>query len=423
MSSETVLQRIEPLRAPPPAPIAIRPLHLRDRAALHQLLTKDGLFTREEIAVALELIDGALAEPGGEYRVLVADRAGAGVSLAGYVCYGPTPMTEGTWDLYWIVTHPGCARAAASPARSSSAWRRSCARLGARLVRVETSRLDGYGAARAFYERLQLSGVRRAARLLSAGRRSARHAQAALSDTRYTKRVTRLACACFVALARRRMQAHSRRHRRRPRLPRCASSTRAPSCRARPSSTSRRLTATARSAIASSSGVPVREDGGVDSNRPRRYRLRVELEIGAAEDLASARGNLRALVDAKLSPIGGDPSALSFEQTALAERAYTPGKPGEPAWQAHAEHAIRDCVGGVGARVKLAAGDAHAIVAAIDGPDDDLRDEGDPPRRRAQGGGRRAVAGQAPQERRPRRARSRHRRARRHRRSRARCAR
>ena len=26
--------------------------------------------------------------------------------------------------------------------------------IGARLVRVETSRLDGYGAARAFYERL-----------------------------------------------------------------------------------------------------------------------------------------------------------------------------------------------------------------------------------------------------------------------------
>ena len=36
---------------------------------------------------------------------------------------------------------------------------------------------------------------------------------------------------------------------------------------------------------------------------------------------------------------------------------------------------MRDCVGGVGARVKLAAGDVGAIVAAIDGPDDDLRDE------------------------------------------------
>jgi HEAT repeats len=144
------------------------------------------------------------------------------------------------------------------------------------------------------------------------------------------------------------------------------------------------LTNVARQAIASSSGVPVREDGGVSGGAPntkidprqRRYRLRVELEIGAAEDPHAKRGNLRALVGARLQPIGGEPGALSFEQTALAERAYTPGKPGEPAWQAHAEHAIRDCVGGVGARVKLAAGDSAAIVAAIDGSDEDLRDEG-----------------------------------------------
>lgn len=152
MSSETVLHRIDPPRAPLPLPPLIRPLQLRDRAPLYQLLTKDGLFTREEVSVALELIDGALAEPGGEYRVLVAELGGAG-SLGGYVCYGPTPMTDGTWDLYWIVTHPD--------ARKSGVGRALVSRMeaelraaGARLVRVETSRLDGYGAARSFYERL-----------------------------------------------------------------------------------------------------------------------------------------------------------------------------------------------------------------------------------------------------------------------------
>ena len=139
----------------------------------------------------------------------------------------------------------------------------------------------------------------------------------------------------------------------------------------------------ARAAIGSASGLPVREgarlDGGVDvarDPRQRRYRLRVSIEIGAAEDLPHKKGNMRALVEARLQPIGGEPGALSFEQTALAERAYVPGRPGEPAWQTHAERAIKDCVGGVGARVKLAAGDVGAIVAAIDGADDDLRDEG-----------------------------------------------
>jgi ribosomal protein S18 acetylase RimI-like enzyme len=115
-------------------------------------LVKDGLFTREEVSVALELIDSALAHPGGEYRVLVAAQSD-GAHLAGYICYGPTPMTEGTWDLYWVVTHPdargnGVARALVQ--RMEDELRAH----GARQVRVETSQLDGYGAARAFYERL-----------------------------------------------------------------------------------------------------------------------------------------------------------------------------------------------------------------------------------------------------------------------------
>src|SRR3954471_15490226 len=143
MSSETMLQRSDPRRAPLPAALHIRPLQLRDRAPLHQLLTKDGLFTREEVSVALELIDGALAEPGGEYRVLCAD---VDKALAGYVCYGPTPMTEGTWDLYWIVTHPD-ARGNGVGRTLVGKMEAELRAIGARLVRVETSRLDCYGAA------------------------------------------------------------------------------------------------------------------------------------------------------------------------------------------------------------------------------------------------------------------------------------
>ena len=150
MSSETMLQRSVPRLPPLAAPPSVRPLQLRDRAALHQLLTKDGLFTREEISVALELIDDALADPGGEYFVLVAEIDGA---IAGYVCYGDTPMTDGTWDLFWIVTHPDARRSGVARALVARMEAELRAR-GARLIRVETSRLDGYGAARAFYERL-----------------------------------------------------------------------------------------------------------------------------------------------------------------------------------------------------------------------------------------------------------------------------
>src|SRR5438552_3712867 len=84
---------------------SIRRIRASDRPALAELIARDGLFTPEELKVSLELVDAALAdlahpaETQGDYRVLVADLDG---QLAGYLCYGPTPMTEGTWDLYWI---------------------------------------------------------------------------------------------------------------------------------------------------------------------------------------------------------------------------------------------------------------------------------------------------------------------------------
>ena len=60
-------------------------------------------FSPEEVECAIELVDLALTPNNTDYTVLVADRDG---TLVGYVCYGPTPMTEGTYDLYWIASDP-----------------------------------------------------------------------------------------------------------------------------------------------------------------------------------------------------------------------------------------------------------------------------------------------------------------------------
>ncbi len=98
---------------------------------------------------ALELVDAALANPDGDYRVRVAEVGGR---LAGYVCFGPTPMTRGTFDLYWIATHPDC-RGRGVAGALVDAMEAELRRGGARLVRVETSELDGYGAAHRFYLR------------------------------------------------------------------------------------------------------------------------------------------------------------------------------------------------------------------------------------------------------------------------------
>jgi ribosomal protein S18 acetylase RimI-like enzyme len=113
------------------------------------LIEEDGLFNADEVSVAVELVDEALADPGGEYHILVAVEGG---KLAGYVCYGDTPMTEGTWDLFWIVTHRHARGRGVARALITRMEHELRQHHGARLVRVETS--GGYGAANAFYQSL-----------------------------------------------------------------------------------------------------------------------------------------------------------------------------------------------------------------------------------------------------------------------------
>ena len=50
--------------------------------------------------VAEELIESYLDDPSGSgYHVLVAE---ADSTVEGYICFGPTPLTEATWDIYWM---------------------------------------------------------------------------------------------------------------------------------------------------------------------------------------------------------------------------------------------------------------------------------------------------------------------------------
>src|SRR4051812_29199305 len=106
------------------------------------------------------------------------------------------------------------------------------------------------------------------------------------------------------------------------------------------------LTLRAGQAIGKASGLRV-VDAGVPE--ARKYRLRVELRTEGAEHEGKAL--LRALVEARLSPLGEAPGALTFEQTAVAERIVDAAKP-KP-WAEHVGRAVEDTVRGVGARVRL----------------------------------------------------------------------
>lgn len=108
-------------------------------------------FRPEEVSCALELADLSLSDPDGSgYYSRVAELDGV---LAAWICFGPTPLTEGSWDLYWVASSPQ-ARGKGAGYAVVRAMEEELSRRGARLLRIETSSLTEYGPARSFYARL-----------------------------------------------------------------------------------------------------------------------------------------------------------------------------------------------------------------------------------------------------------------------------
>ena len=142
--------------------IRVRPGQPGDRDALERTIRSDATFRDDEIAVALELVDAGL-EGSTDYQILVADAAsGDGDAIVlGYICFGPTPMTRASVDLYWIVVD-AAARGRGVAVALIQAMEALLVARGGGNVRVETSETEGYGAARRLYAKL---GYPEAARL------------------------------------------------------------------------------------------------------------------------------------------------------------------------------------------------------------------------------------------------------------------
>jgi len=82
----------------------LRPMLPGDRTALFNIIDNISEFSPADVLVAREVIDSHLQDPcGSGYSVLVAEIE---KKVVGYICYGPTPLTQGTWDMYWMATSP-----------------------------------------------------------------------------------------------------------------------------------------------------------------------------------------------------------------------------------------------------------------------------------------------------------------------------
>jgi len=102
------------------------------------------------VTVAEEVIDSYLKDSvGSGYHILVAE---VDSTVTGYICYGPTPLTEGTWDIYWEAVARERQGEGIGSALMESA-EEEIVRTRGRLAIIETSSLPTYGKTRQFYFR------------------------------------------------------------------------------------------------------------------------------------------------------------------------------------------------------------------------------------------------------------------------------
>lgn len=131
---------------------SIRKLIPEDRPAVARIVAAVGNFNRAEIECALELVDVFLTQSGQRDYNLVVSEDSSG-QVCGYACWGPTPLTHGTYDLYWIATHPEAQGRGVGAGLMEYVEQQVRAEHG-RLLVLETSAKESYGKTVAFYHRL-----------------------------------------------------------------------------------------------------------------------------------------------------------------------------------------------------------------------------------------------------------------------------
>ena len=127
----------------------------RDHQEILDISAGVEVFTAEEVETVDELLDCFLHQPEQEdylFFVAVEDQR-----VLGFICVGPTSLTDRTYDLYWI---------AVSKRQHNKGVGRNLLHFtedylrgqGVRLIVLETSGTAPYAPTRAFYERVGYDG-------------------------------------------------------------------------------------------------------------------------------------------------------------------------------------------------------------------------------------------------------------------------
>ena len=131
--------------------ITVRPTQANDKPAIMTMLKETKFFRDGEIIIAEEVLDDSIVcGIAGEYRSYSAVENDKTI---GWICFGPTACTIGTFDVFWIVVSPNCQ--AKGIGTKLMAFATDLIKKDAgRLIVIETSGMAKYISTQKFYEKL-----------------------------------------------------------------------------------------------------------------------------------------------------------------------------------------------------------------------------------------------------------------------------
>ncbi len=122
-----------------------------DLPAILEATRSVGVFNDEEVRTVDELFQGYLKDPAASGYNFLSCRDGA--MLLGFACWGPTALSQGATDLYWICTAQG-AQGRGVAAALFAAVEEAVRAIGRWLIVIWTSSRSEYAPARRFYLRM-----------------------------------------------------------------------------------------------------------------------------------------------------------------------------------------------------------------------------------------------------------------------------
>jgi len=121
-----------------------------DAERIREIFVSSGFFSKEEIDVAVELVQERLGKGlVSGYYFLFAEKDD---QVIGYSCFGPIPCTTESYDIYWIAVQNDLRRSGLGR-KILERVEQKIREVGGKRIYVETASRDQYTPTRSFYMR------------------------------------------------------------------------------------------------------------------------------------------------------------------------------------------------------------------------------------------------------------------------------